>query len=348
MRTVNIIDPTRDPRWDPFVAGHRYGSVYHTSDWCEVLKKTFSYHPQYLIIEDAGAIVAGMPFMTIDSWITGKRLISLPRTSYCDPLTEHDDELALLLEQAYRLVDDQGLDFFEIKTQRNNGPSNHSELKCYGHFKNQILVLNEGLDKIWDGFHRSSTRKNIKKAQKDAVMIRIADSEHDVKTFYELHKQITKKHMIPPRPYIFFKNIWEVLRPKNTVTVLMAEWEGNSVAAGLFLRSKDSMIFEFTGLNHDYSGHSPVHLITWEAIKVACREGLRYFDFGLTPPDNVGLMQYKERWGTQINSLNYYYYPDVKGYKKFVQHADSSGNHGFRLKDRIKRLVAARLYKHLG
>ncbi len=350
MKTIGIIDPVNDSRWDRFVINHKYGSLFHSTAWCEVLKKTFSYQPSYLVLEEDGKITAGIPFMIIDSWITGKRLISLPRTSYCDPLAENEADLNALIEQACSLAERLHMDFFEIKTQKNEALLTNTRLTRYGYFINQILDLDDGPEKLWGRFHRSCIRQRVARARKDNVTVRVAVSDQDLKSFYELHKETTRIQMTPPRPYSFFKNIWDAFRPNNSVFILVAELEKKTAAAGFFLRDRNSIIFEFIGLNYDFIDHSPGHLIAWEAIQMACREGCRYFDFGLTPPENVGLMQYKERWGTRTNMLNYYYYPDVKGYKKFIKKTARSRGWGAGavLKEKTKRFIATRLYKHLG
>ena len=93
-------------------------------------------------------------------------------------------------------------------------------------------------------------------------------------------------------------------------------------------------------------------MIVWEAIKAAKKEGKEIFDFGLTPPDNKGLFDFKKRWGTEDNILNYYYYPDVTGYKKYITESSNSEYHriqGFNyILKAFKKEVAKRFYKHFG
>ena len=95
---------------------------------------------------------------------------------------------------------------------------------------------------------------------------------------------------------------------------------------------------------------SPGHIIVWEAIRIACSEGFKYLDFGVTPPENKGLYQFKKRWGTQEKILNFFYYPDAKGYKKFIKDSNVTQKNDFpkKIKKKVKRYFAGKLYKHLG
>ena len=42
-------------------------------------------------------------------------------------------------------------------------------------------------------------------------------------------------------------------------------------------------------------------------------EGKKFFDFGRTSSDNIGLMRYKEMWGATPSDLPYFYFPHKKG-----------------------------------
>jgi CelD/BcsL family acetyltransferase involved in cellulose biosynthesis len=352
MANVITIDPAKDPRWNKFVTDHRFGSIFHLSSWSEILAKTFQYDPCYIVIEKNGRIKAALPFMLVKSWITGTRLISLPRTSYCDPLVENAEELQEILRRAREILEAEKGQFFEIKCQFNDLLLMETDLKRYAHFKNQILDLEIGVEKVWKQCDRSCVRQRVQKAQKENVKVRLGETLEDMELFYDLHKKTTEKHMVPPRPFSFFRNMWDSLRIDKHLILVIAEKDGIPGGAALFLSFKKTIIFEFLGLNYDLLEYSPGHLITWEVIQMACRDGLEHFDFGLTPPGNVGLMNFKTRWGGEHRTLSYFYYPDVKGYKAFVKHSEPLASEKSDListfQTKAKRYAASKLYRHFG
>jgi len=349
---VLIIDPAQDNRWDEFVKSHRYGSIFLMTVWSEILKKSYSFKPYYIVVEDDGVIRAGMPFMKIDSFLTGKRLISLPRTSYCDPLVESEQDWTAILQVAREIVVREKLDYFEIKTQKNSQFLSTTELKYYDYFHNQILDLEVGQEKLWKNFHRTCVRQRIQRAQKNDVVVRVGDKLKDLATFYDLYTKTTQKHVAPSKPFRFFENLWEMLSPSNNIMLLLAEKDEKAAAAAIFFKFKETVIFEFLGLNYDFIEHSPGHLIVWEAIQVALSEGLRYLDFGLTEPDNIGLLNFKTRWGAEEKTLRFFYYPDVKGYKTFMAGKDDGTSMESKYLSGVKRkfmtYAAEKLYKHVG
>ena len=85
---LKFIDPEADPRWDDFVQQHPEGSIYHHSAWKKVLEETYGFDPFYVALENKteGTFEGIVPFMLVNSWLTGKRLVSLPFTSYCNPI----------------------------------------------------------------------------------------------------------------------------------------------------------------------------------------------------------------------------------------------------------------------
>ncbi len=352
MLNITVIDPKEDSRWDKFVLNHKFGSVYHLSDWSEILKASFGYKPNYVISEENEEIKAAIPLMLVKSWLTGKRLVSLPRIPYCDPLVNSEDELKVLLDYIYQIVDEWQVDYVEIKTQFNNQFFKDDHIKSYKHFKNHMLSLEIERDELWKSFDRTCVRQRINRAQQDNVKFRFGETEEDLKIFYALHKKTTEKQKIPIRPFNYFYNIWQTLRNKKLILLLIAEVDGEAGAANISFKFKNTLYYEFLGLNYDLIQHSPGHLLIWEAIKLALENNLQYFDFGLTPPDNPGLADFKKRWCAEESELSYFYYPDVKGYKDFVKeiHPESAAKDSFAetCKKDIKRYAAGKLFKHFG
>ena len=73
---INIIDPTTDNKWDDFVNGQKYGTIFHTSGWARTIKEAYNYSPRYYVLEDnAGQISAALPVYQVKSALTGKRLV---------------------------------------------------------------------------------------------------------------------------------------------------------------------------------------------------------------------------------------------------------------------------------
>lgn len=350
---VKIINPLEDGRWDDFVVNHEFGTLFHLSVWCRILQNTFGYKPCYLVLENQRReIVAGLPVMFVNSWLTGKRFVSLPRTSFCDPLVRSPDEMQLLVDELKSFVKIHPSAYFELKSQKNFNAIEPMGLKRHDYFVNQILHLEESQESLWAKMGRTSVRQCITKAEKGNVKVRLATGSGDLRLLHNLHRKTTEDHSVPFRPLVFFEEMWRHLSPDNRILIAIAEVENAAAAAGLFFHYKKTLYFEFVGIDYAYSEKSPAHLLLWETMKMARDWGVEYVDFGLTPINNKGLIAYKRRWGCQEHPLHYYYFPDIKGYKAKAIDAPSGEAAGQGIAavtiNKVKNYAAGRLYKHFG
>src|SRR3990172_2341885 len=83
---MQIIDPTQYPNWDELLLSAPGSSFFHTSAWAKVLRDSYNYKPLYFAIVDTGGIRALIPDMEVNSFLTGKRGVSLPFSDYCGPI----------------------------------------------------------------------------------------------------------------------------------------------------------------------------------------------------------------------------------------------------------------------
>ena len=118
MPTVTAIDPTQDPRWDKFVKNHHFGWICHLSGWKEVLEKSFKHLKghYFALVDGDNRIKAGLPIYEVKSWLTGKRLVSIPFATLCDPLISTSEEMTVLLKAVMEFSRDRNISYLEIRT----------------------------------------------------------------------------------------------------------------------------------------------------------------------------------------------------------------------------------------
>src|SRR5512136_2928209 len=97
MENVALIDPVEDKRWDNFVEHHPFGWVCHLSGWKKALERSFKHlKGHYLVLFSNDAIRAALPVFEVKSWLTGKRMVSIPFATVCDPLISNSNEMEVL------------------------------------------------------------------------------------------------------------------------------------------------------------------------------------------------------------------------------------------------------------
>src|SRR5262249_50070419 len=122
MVTICAINPIQDPRWNTFVATHREGGIFHTPGWLEALRRTYGFQPIAYTSERAGEdLKNGLVFCEADSWLTGKKTISLPFSDHCQPLVDSADTWAEMVSFVHAERVESRRKFAEIRL-RNVAP----------------------------------------------------------------------------------------------------------------------------------------------------------------------------------------------------------------------------------
>jgi len=318
---AELIDPLSDVRWCSFVNDHSYGTIYQHPSWMKVISLTYNQvRPLCFVLDDEqGNIRAALPCFVVISKLTGTRIVSLPFSSYSDPLVEDKKDFINLLDEIIHHLKKFSASYYELRCFRKQALVADSKLEQHDYHKIHILDIEEGFEKISRLFHEDCIVRSVKKAFRCGVTIRQGCYEEDLKQFYFIHAITRKRQGFPIQPYEFFKNMWEIMSPLGYFSLLLAELSKKIIAGIVLFKFKDIVSFEHGASLTKYLPARPNHILLWKAIEMACSEGYRYFDFGKTPPENEGLLNFKSRWGAKMYNLPYFYYPQIKGMMSLEQ-----------------------------
>ena len=136
---VHQIRPLEDARWREFVAQHPRSSVFHTTAWLEALRRTFDHEPIAFTTSSADTkLKDAIVLCRVNSWITGRRLVSLPFSDHCDPLVGDDTDVGAVLLAVQHELSKNGLRYAEIRpTHELNAVTVRSE-SIYTYCSHQI------------------------------------------------------------------------------------------------------------------------------------------------------------------------------------------------------------------
>jgi len=286
---VNVIDPATDAR-------------------------TYGYQPRYLVLEDkAGRIRAGLPLFLVRSWLTGRRLVCLPFSDECWPLVASTDDASLLLGTARKILAEEGASYLEVRGWADGRPPDGSALVSHPYYRLHRLQMGNDPEEVRRTFSKKAVRYPIRKAERLEVAVHWAESEEDLRAFHRLDLITRRKHGAPPHPFQLFRNIHRLMATDGLAFLLLAEWEGKTVAGSLFFAFGDTLYYKYNASDARYLECQPNHLLLWKAIEHGCLNGYRHFDLGRSNPEHEGLRDFKRRWGAEEVELPYYYYPAVQG-----------------------------------
>lgn len=311
--------PWEDPRWDGYVEGHPAGKIYHTSAWCRIVAEIGRYRPRCVIAEHDGEIAGLLPAMEVRSWLTGRRLGSLPFSDTCPPIADTAKVADGLVGRMADLRTELGLSSYELRGAAiSRGDDSPASLDRMGfgsqsHFNNYTIPLTTDTDAVRRTFSRKAVRQTINKSIKLGVTVTKADPRRHLDAFYSLYVLNRKQHGIPPQPVELFSSIFERLRQSADPALYIADSEGRPVAALIVIRHKGTCYAKYEGVDLNARRVLPVYPLFWKTIEDAALAGDHTYDFGRTAADNAGLNGFKSRWGTTQTVLTYYFQPPGDG-----------------------------------
>lgn len=95
---VYLLDPLSDPRWLRLVLLHPSASISHSPEWLGALHRTYGYQPiAFTTSKPEEELQNGLVFCLVRSWLTGRRMVSLPFSDHCQPLVDSPEQLKALL-----------------------------------------------------------------------------------------------------------------------------------------------------------------------------------------------------------------------------------------------------------
>jgi len=327
-------------------------SFHHSQTWLDLITRLYGYSVIPLTTTDpTGQVTGFLPLCRVDSPITGKRLVALPFSDHCPLLAADDAAAHNLIDQAIRQAQEQKVKYLELRTGINDVLSKRSDLLEGNLYVRWLMPLPADSDTIWSGL-RKPVQHQIKKSKKLGVQVRIAQTRKDMAEYYRLHLQTrTKKHGMPAQPQRFFFELWDAFAASGAMQLLLAEYQGTAIAGIILLASGTTVRYAYGASDEHYLNLAPNNLLIWTAITWGCTQGYQTFDLGRTACTNEGLMEFKRRWGANMEPLPYYYHPQMAGLA-----ATSESSRKFRLLTACwKKLpvsvagtLGTRLYKHLG
>jgi hypothetical protein len=304
-----LIDPLNDVRWTTFIETHPRSSLFHSVPWLQALRRTYGYEPLvYTSCPPGQDLTDGIAFCRVESWLTGRRLVSLPFSDHCDPLFNDDCHgVGAFIGSLEGYARQQKFSYVELRplAQEDEPPGqlHLSSTYCLHH-----LDLTPGVEVLFRSLHKESTQRKIHRAKRERLVYQEGRSEALLNDFYLLLQLSHRRHGIPPQPRAWFGNLVQGFGEALKIRVV---YRGKQpVAAIVTIGYKDTLVYKFGGSDARFHNLGGMQLLLWKSIVEAKGEGRRRFDLGRSDSDNRGLITFKDRLGATRSRLNYWrYYP---------------------------------------
>ena len=342
--SLYCVQPLRDDRWDAFVQQHPRSSVFHTSAWLETLHRTYGYESVvYTTSSSTEALDNAVVFCQVDSWLTGRRLVSLPFSDHCEPLLDSELTPGVLAELIARELEQNRWRYVELRPLE--------PIPVEGRFSNSNIVyafheldLTPCIGVIFRNFHRSSIQRKIQRAEREEL--RYCEGSHDalLDDFYTLFELTRRRHRLPPQPRRWFDNLVRCFGSALKVRVVYKDHQ--ALAAMITIRHRKTLVYKYGCSDARFNNLGSMPLLFWQAIQDAKSEGLDSFDFGRADAYQQGLITFKNRWGAKQSVLTYSRYSHRNNATHFFDLA--TGNLKARAAKSLMSYLPAKMVSKIG
>lgn len=292
--------PADAASWTQFVERCESATLFHALPWREVVARTFSHRPLYLLAEDETGVRGVLPLFVLKTRFFGKMAVSMPFLNYGGLAADDETAQRALLAEAQRVGREHGCAYVEFRHRfalagTRDLPTNEFKVT-------NVLDIAAGEERIWTSQLHQNVRNKIRKAEKNEVRP-VFGREH-LDDFYRVFAVNQRNHGTPVLPKRWFVNLLRAFG--ETAQVVLATQNGRPIGAKLTVDFGDTCYFIWSASVPAGNRFAPVPAMNWAAIRAALARGLTRVDFGRSTKDGGGY-NFKKYWGGSEEQLYWQY-----------------------------------------
>ncbi|MGA8762909.1 MAG: GNAT family N-acetyltransferase [Candidatus Sulfotelmatobacter sp.] len=340
------IDPLRDPRWAAVVESHPRASVFHSTNWLRALRTVYGYDS--VTITTCGPesrLTDGLVFCRIKSWVTGRRLVSLPFSDHCEPLIDSREGFDRMLMHLKRQVDLEKWKYVEIRPVLYE-PTSPMQLGRSNLYLLHRLDLRPSEENLIRNFHKDCVQRKIRRAEREKLQYEEGASEALLQRFYRLLVMTRRRQGLPPQPVKWFRGL--IAAFGKDLKIRVASKDGTAVASILTLSHKKTMVYKYGCSDAAFNKLGGMAFLFWRTIQGAKDDGFEELEMGRSDVDNEGLITFKERWGASGTPISYWTYPRQGARFPSAWQKKLARRVVHRVPDLALETAGKLLYKHIG
>jgi len=133
-------------------------------------------------------------------------MVSLPFTDHCEPLVEGPEEGKEVLSSLQCTLGREKFKYIELRPLSAN-LLRETGLQQSNSFCFHALDLHAELGELFGRLQKDSIQRKIRRAEREALLLRGGRSDTLLKKFYRLFVQTRRRHRVPPQPINWFQNV---------------------------------------------------------------------------------------------------------------------------------------------
>ncbi|HXQ34120.1 MAG TPA: peptidoglycan bridge formation glycyltransferase FemA/FemB family protein [Anaerolineales bacterium] len=135
---------------------------------------------------------------------------------------------------------------------------------------------------------KQKTRYNIRLAEKKGVTVRAWD---DIESFHKMMLITGGRDNFGVHNLEYYRRAYELLQPKGMGELLVAEYDGKSLAALFVARNGNRAYYLYGASTDEERNRMPTYLLQWEAMKWAKARGCEEYDLWGVPDEDETMLE---------------------------------------------------------
>ena len=243
-----------DKAWTALIETQAQANIFHHPEWVSLIADCYGLKPFILAkLDELGQIEAGIPFMDVDSRITGHRWVALPFTDYCIPLFRDRLSFDAIVEYLISQYKQNAIPRVEIRFPV---PPKDIVFEKTSFVWHTIDLVNDP-DELLHTFDKSRVREPIRQAVKRGVEVHWGDTKADMNIFYEMLLLTRRRLGVPVQPKRFFDLLWDRLIEKKLGFLLLAYSGHEPIAGTVYLYYKKKLTAKYNASKPEYWNLKP-------------------------------------------------------------------------------------------
>ncbi|MBV6394876.1 MAG: hypothetical protein HFACDABA_00446 [Anaerolineales bacterium] len=270
--------------WNHFLQSHPHAHVLQTGEWGE-LKGGFGWDAVRLVSGGAGIQILfrklplGFTVAYAPKPVTSDQLSVISTEFWKEINSVCKKRRAIFLKIEPDFWEDQKPDTWNLKLD--NSPRNIQPPRT-------IIVDIRGTEEEILARMKQKTRYNIRLAEKKGVTVRAWD---DIESFHEMMLVTGGRDGFGVHLLEYYKRAYELLQPKGLGEILVAEYEGKSLAALFVARNGNRAYYLYGASTDEERNRMPTYLLQWEAMKWAKARGCEEYDLWGVPDEDEATLE---------------------------------------------------------
>ena len=286
--------------WRRISRGGVQATLAHAPEWFTVIPRAYGHQPLYFAAEDEAGACGLLPAFVVRRPLFGTVVASMPFLDSGGPCASSPQLMARLIDHLIAEAREIGARTLEMRA----ATPLPIDVPPMRHKVTLTLALCADHESVWRSLDKD-VRNKVRRAERCGLSIDSAGTAHLVE-FYDVFAARMRDLGSPVHGLEFLRATLEEFGAR--ARVLIVRRRGAPIGGLLALAFNDTLSVPWAACLREHFHLRPNMLLYWEAIRAACREGFRRFDFGRSTIDS-GTYRFKRQWGAREEPLFWYTIP---------------------------------------